>query len=88
MATGNYDYDTSENSLAIDVDMAIDVDSTVKSNPKELDEDSQGANSLSNLIASARRKALFKSAPGTQDKQTITTTQSRKWVPIGKTREV
>jgi hypothetical protein len=88
MAMGNDDKDTSENSLAIDVDMAIDMDSTATSNPKELDKDSQGVDtSLSNLIASAR-KDLFKSAPGSGDKQTVTTTQSCKWVPIRKIGEV
>jgi hypothetical protein len=86
LAMGNDHYDTSKNSLAINVDMAIDVNSTVKSDPKELDKDSQGANSLSNLIASARN-ALFKSTSGTGDKQMVTTTQSCKWVPTRKTRE-
>jgi hypothetical protein len=87
MATENDNNDTSKNSLAINVDMAINVDSTAKSDPRELDEDSQGVDSLSNLIASAR-KALFKSAPGTGDKQMVTTNQPRKWVPIRKTGEV
>jgi hypothetical protein len=84
MATGNGDNKTSENSLVINLDMTIDVDSTAKCDLKELDEDSQGVNGLSNQIASAR-KALFKSASGSGDEQIVTTTRSRKLVPIKKT---
>jgi hypothetical protein len=84
MAMVNGDNMTSENSLAVDMDMTIDVDSTAKSDPKESDKDSQGVDSLSNLISSAR-KTLFQSTSGSGDKQTVTTTRSRKWVPIKKT---
>ncbi len=76
MVTGNGNDNTSEKSLAINVDIAINVDSTAKSEPKESNKVSQGVISLSNLIASARR-APFKSTPGSGDKQTVTTTWSR-----------
>jgi hypothetical protein len=65
--------------------MVIEVDSTVKSDLKESDEESQG-NSLSHLMASAR-KTLFKSTPANWDEQKVNSTQSRKWVPIRKTQE-
>jgi hypothetical protein len=58
---------------------------TVKSDPKESDEESQlqGEGSLLELIASTR-KALFERPPPTDEDQTVNTTKSQKWVPIKK----
>jgi hypothetical protein len=58
---------------------------TVKSDPKESDEESrlQGEGGLSELITSTK-KALFKIPPPTDEDQTVTTTQSWKWFPIKK----
>ncbi len=58
---------------------------TVKSDPKESDEESrsQGEGSLLELIASTR-KALFERPPPSDKDQTVTTTKLRKWVPIKK----
>jgi hypothetical protein len=58
---------------------------TLKSDPKESDEESrlQGEGSLSVLIVSTR-KALFKRPPPTDKDQTVTTMQSRKWIHIKK----
>jgi hypothetical protein len=58
---------------------------TVKSYQKESDEESrsQGEGSLSELIVSTR-KTLFERPPPTDKYQTVTTTQSRRWVPIKK----
>ncbi len=58
---------------------------TVKSDPKESDEESQlqGEGSLLELIVSTR-KALFERPPPTDEDQTVTSRQSQKWVPIKK----
>jgi hypothetical protein len=67
--------------VGADDDMSDKSPSTVKSDPKESDGESQGKGSLSDLIASTR-KALFESGPMADDKQTVTNTQTWKWVPI------
>jgi hypothetical protein len=64
--------------------MALDINSTTKSDPKESNNDSC-ADSLSNLIASAR-KTLFNSIPPAENKNTtIASGRLTRWVPIWKT---
>ncbi len=63
--------------------LPTDADSTIKSDPKELDTESK-ADSLNDMIGSAR-KELFKSIPPPEvddDAITLATAKSRKWVPI------
>jgi hypothetical protein len=76
---------TSPMAMGTDDDVSDKSPGTVKSDPKELDEESrlQGEGSLLELIASTR-KALFKRPLPTEEDQTVTTTQSQKWVPIKK----
>jgi hypothetical protein len=71
--------------MGTDKDASDKSPGTVKSDPKELDEElqSKGEGSLLELIASTR-KTLFERPPPTDKDQTITTMQSRKWVPIKK----
>jgi hypothetical protein len=70
--------------VGTDDDVSNKSPSMVKSDPKESDGESQGKGSLLDLIASTR-KALFKIGPLADDKQTGTTTRTRKWVLISKT---
>jgi hypothetical protein len=75
--------DTSSTGSAI---MSIYANSTVKSNPKESNNDSS-RDSLSNFIASAR-KTLFNCTPPAQDDDiTMAIACSKKWFPIWKTAE-
>jgi hypothetical protein len=70
--------------VGTDDDVSDKSPSMAKSDPKESDGELQGKSSLSDLIASTR-KALFESGPPADYEQTVTTTQTRKWVPISKT---
>ncbi len=74
--------DTSKTSSNV-MKLPMDANSTIKSDPKELDAESK-VDSLNDMIASAR-KELFKLVPLPEvddDAITLATTKSRKWVPI------
>jgi hypothetical protein len=68
--------------------LPTDTNSTIKSNPKELDTELK-EDSLANMIASAR-KELFRATPPAEDNNdiiTLATAKSKKWVPINKARD-
>jgi hypothetical protein len=74
--------DTSKTSSNV-MKLPADANSTIKSDPKELDTESK-ADSLNDMIVSAR-KEHFKSIPPPEvddDAITLATAKSRKWVPI------
>jgi hypothetical protein len=64
--------------------MALDIDSLTKRDPKESDNDLH-ADSLSNIITSARKTLFNSTPPAEKDNTTIASGRSKKWVPIWKT---
>jgi hypothetical protein len=68
--------------------LPTDTNSTIKSNPKELDTELK-EDSLANMIASAQ-KELFRATPPADNNDniiTLATAKSKKWVPINKARD-
>jgi hypothetical protein len=63
--------------------LPTDADSTIKSDPKELDTESK-ADSLNDMITSAQKELFELTPPPKVDNDTITlaTSKSKKWVPI------